>query len=122
MPAGVLMIDDGWSDYYGKWVFSREKFPHAEEMLKTLHSKGFFVMLWICPYITPDTLQYRQAKAMDILIKNPDGKPLITEWWNGWSAALDLSNPTAVNWLDEQLQALRAIGVDGFKFDGALLS
>ncbi len=119
MPAGVLMIDDGWSDYYGKWVFSREKFPHAEEMLKTLHSKGFFVMLWICPYITPDTLQYRQAKAMDILIKNPDGKPLITEWWNGWSAALDLSNPAAVNWLDEQLQALRAMGVDGFKFDGA---
>ena len=119
MPAGVLMIDDGWSDYYGKWVFSREKFPHAEEMLKTLHSKGFFVMLWICPYITPDTLQYRQAKAMDILIKNPDGKPLITEWWNGWSAALDLSNPAAVNWLDEQLQALRAMGVDGFKFYGA---
>ena len=109
MPAGVLMIDDGWSDYYGKWAFSREKFPHAEEMLKTLHSKGFSVMLWICPYITPDTLQYRQARDMDILIKNPDGKPLITEWWNGYSAALDLSAPAAVEWLDEQLEALRDI-------------
>lgn len=119
MSAGVLMIDDGWSDYYGKWEFSKEKFPHAEEMLKTLHSKGFSVMLWICPYITPDTLQYRQAKEMDILIKNPDGKPLITEWWNGYSAALDLSNPAAVEWLDKQLKALREIGVDGFKFDGA---
>ena len=28
MPAGVLMIDDGWSDYYGKWEFSPGKFPN----------------------------------------------------------------------------------------------
>lgn len=119
MPAGVLMIDDGWSDYYGKWSFNREKFPHAEDMLRELHQKGFSVMLWLCPYITPDTLHYRQAKARNILIKNPDGSPLITEWWNGYSAALDLSNPEAVKWLDEQLQALVSIGVDGFKFDGA---
>lgn len=119
MPAGVLMIDDGWSDYYGKWIFNGEKFPHAEEMIAKLHDNGFSVMLWICPYITPDTLQYRQAKALDILIKNQNGTPLITEWWNGYSAALDLSNSAGIKWLDEQLEALRAIGVDGFKFDGA---
>ncbi|MCA5962516.1 glycoside hydrolase family 31 protein [Blautia sp. RD014234] len=99
--------------------FQPGKIPSCGGNAEDTSQQRLFVMLWICPYITPDTLQYRQAKAMDILIKNPDGKPLITEWWNGWSAALDLSNPAAVNWLDEQLQALRAMGVDGFKFDGA---
>ena len=44
MPAGTLMIDDGWSDYYGRWTFSHEKFPHAKEMIDELHNMGFSVL------------------------------------------------------------------------------
>lgn len=117
LPAGILMIDDGWSDYYGRWTFSHEKFPHAKEMIAELHQMGFTVMLWLCPFVTADTLAYRQARDMDILIKNTNGKPMITEWWNGYSASLDLSNPEALRWLKTQLDALQDLGVDGFKFD-----
>ncbi|WP_197274740.1 glycoside hydrolase family 31 protein [Halolactibacillus sp. JCM 19043] len=118
LPAGVLMIDDGWSDYYGKWSFNQGKFPDAKRMIQTLNAKGFHVMLWICPYITPDTVEYRYLKDHDLLVKNPDETIFITEWWNGHSAVLDLTNPKTRHWLDQQLQQLKDLGVAGFKFDG----
>ena len=117
LPASVLMIDDGWSDYYGKWTFNLEKFPEPKKMIDRLKKQGFNVMLWICPFITPDTVEYRQTRNLDLLVKTPEGKPFITEWWNGCSAVLDMSNPEAGKWLDKQLEALREMGIDGFKFD-----
>lgn len=118
LPPGILMIDDGWSDYYGKWIFNKERFPHAEEMIHKLHQMGFMVMLWMCPYVTPDTVCYREACEKGYLIRREDGDPLIIKWWNGYSAALDLTNPSAVKWLEDQLGELCTIGIDGFKFDG----
>ncbi|MED5017470.1 glycoside hydrolase family 31 protein [Paenibacillus chibensis] len=116
-PPGVLMIDDGWSEYYGYWTFHSGKFANPKRFIQKLHDMGFAVMLWVCPFITPDTVAFREARKMDLLVKNQDGKPFITEWWNGYSAVLDFSNPQAVAWFDRQLQQLRELGVDGFKFD-----
>ena len=117
-PVGVLMIDDGWSDYYGKWDFNREKFPNPKEMLQELHQMGFKVMLWTCPFITPDSVEFKELREADYLVKNSDGSTAIREWWNGYSAVLDMSNPEAVEWYDKQNQQLiKRYGVDGFKFD-----
>ena len=118
MPPGVLMIDDGWTDYYGHWVFSKGKFPNPKQMIEKLHEQGFRVMLWVSPYVTPDTLQFRVLRDLDLLIKTKEGKPFMLEWWNGFSAVLDFSNPKTNAWMDEQLSKLVELGVDGFKFDG----
>lgn len=115
---GVVMIDDGWSEYYGCWQFHAGKFPDPKAMLLSLHQNGFKVMLWVCPYITPDSVAFRTARGRGFLLTTREGKPFLADWWNGYSAALDLSNPAACAWLDEQLQALTELGVDGFKFDG----
>lgn len=118
MPPGVLMIDDGWSDYYGHWVFSKGKFPNPKRMIQKLNELGFSVMLWVSPYVTPDTVQYRELRDLDLLIKTKEDKPFMLEWWNGFSAVLDFSNPKANEWMDEQLNNLIELGVEGFKFDG----
>lgn len=117
MPPGVLMIDDGWAQYYGQWEFHNGKFPDPKEMIKTLHDMGFHVMLWVCPFISADTVRYREARDKGLLVRTGEGKTFITEWWNGYSAVLDMTNPEAAQWLDDQLGALTDIGVDGFKFD-----
>lgn len=115
---GVLMIDDGWSECYGCWKFHSGKFPDPQSMLQTLHQNGFKVMLWVCPYLTPDSIAFREARDQDLLLKTQAGTPFVADWWNGYSAALDLSNPRACAWLDDQLAELVKLGVDGFKFDG----
>ncbi|XZN23308.1 TIM-barrel domain-containing protein [Clostridium perfringens] len=96
MPKGIIMIDDGWSDYYGRWKFNGEKFKNPKGMINKLHELGFKVILWTCPFITPDTQEFRYLRDRDCLVKNKDGSVSIKKWWNGYSAVLDLTNPEAV--------------------------
>ena len=118
MPEGIIMIDDGWSDYYGRWKFNGEKFKNPKGMINKLHELGFKVMLWTCPFITPDTQEFRYLRDRDCLVKNKDGSVSIKKWWNGYSAVLDLTNPEAVKWyLDKNDFLIEEYGVDGFKFD-----
>ena len=118
-PPGILMIDTLWHPTYGNWVFDGARYPDPKGMVARLHQLGFKVMVWVIPYITPDSLTFRHLRAKGYLFKQPGGEPVIIRWWDGYSAALDLTNPAAVAWLHEQLDALvNELGIDGFKFDG----
>lgn len=119
LPPGVLMIDDNWHEDYGSWVFHSGRFPDPAGMVARLHDMGFKVMLWLVPYITPDSVVFRHLRDKDLLIRDADGRVAVGEWWNGFSAALDLLNPEATRWLSGELARLREdSGIDGFKFDG----
>jgi alpha-glucosidase (family GH31 glycosyl hydrolase) len=120
-PPGVIMIDDNWQDRYGTWKFDCEKFSDPKGMIKKLHTMGFKVMLWVVPFISPDSPVYRWLAEKKLLVFTDDRKtrPAIIHWWNGASAVLDLSNPEGEKWFREQLAFLvREFGIDGFKFDG----
>ena len=117
-PPGVLMIDDNWQEDYGKLDFHPGRFPAPRAMMDSLHDMGFKVMLWVCPFISPDCDVYRQLRDKDMLLKDKDGRAAIVRWWNGASGELDLSNPETVRWFKEQLNNLQdKYGVDGFKLD-----
>jgi len=119
-PPGVLMIDDNWQEDYGVWEFKAEKFPDPKAMIHQLHDLGFRVMLWVCPFVSADSREYRELKQKQLLIrKNTDqGLPAIIRWWNGASAVLDLTNPAAEQWFVGTLKELqKKYGVDGFKLD-----
>lgn len=118
MPVGIIMIDDSWSEYYGRWRFNGARFPNPKAMVDRLHELGFEVMLWCCPFISPDSLEFRQLRDKGYLVKNTKGEVSLKEWWNGYSGVLDLSHPGAVAWMKEQCQYLMdTYGIDGFKFD-----
>jgi alpha-glucosidase (family GH31 glycosyl hydrolase) len=116
-PAGILMIDDGWMRYYGSREFNLARFPDARAMMDELHALNFEVMLWICPFISPDSPEFRYLSSKGYLVCNADGSVAIRSWWNGYSAVLDLSNPGCAEWFDEVLGGLMELGADGFKFD-----
>ena len=118
MPKGVMMIDDLWTPYYGSWEFDRAKFPDPKGMIDLLHEWGFRVMLWICPFVSPDSFEFRYLRDKGGLVRNPDGKVRIVGWWNGFSGVLDLSNPVDIEWFRSRCSHLTEdYGVDGFKFD-----
>ena len=128
-PPGVLMIDDNWQEDYGTWKFSSRRFNDPKSMIKRLHKMGFKVMMWMCPFVSADSADFRQLaqdgllildpqKQQNILWANTKNKAAIIRWWNGASACLDLSNPKAQSWFKKQLDYLvNDYGVDGFKFD-----
>ncbi|MCA0755870.1 glycoside hydrolase family 31 protein [Paenibacillus sp. N4] len=118
MPPGVIMIDDNWHEPYGSWTFHSGRFPDPGRMVRELHDMGFQVMLWVCPFVSPDSLTFRKLDRTGILLKDRNGMTAIRKWWNGYSAVLDCTNPEAVKWIHEQLDALqRDYGIDGFKLD-----
>ena len=120
-PHGVVMIDDNWQRYYGNFDFKAERFPDPKAMVDELHRLGFKVMLWVCPFVSPDSAEFRKLRADNLFLVEKTGartRPLMIEWWNGFSAVLDFSNPAAVRWFNEQLSGVQSrYGIDGFKFD-----
>ena len=118
-PRGIFMIDDNWQNDYGNFDFKASRFPDPRGMIDSLHGMGFRVMLWIAPYVSPDSPEFRTLERKGYLLKNRAGKTAVIRWWNGFSACYDLTNPEAVAYLREQLEEnRRRYGTDGFKFDG----
>lgn len=117
-PAGVLMIDDNWQRYYGNFTFKAERFPDAKAMIDELHALGFKVMVWICPFVSADSPEFRELEAKGFLLHNPEGGTAILNWWNGYSACYDLTNPESASYFISVLrEAQKEYGIDGFKFD-----
>lgn len=118
LPPGVLMIDDNWQENYGKWNFHEGRFSNPKMMVDSLHKMGFKVMLWVCPFVSPDCDVFRKLRDEDMLLTDKSGKATVVEWWNGYSALLDLSKKEATQWFKNQLDNLKkTYGIDGFKLD-----
>ena len=127
-PPGVLMIDDNWADYYGRFDFRADRFANARAMVDTLHRLGFKVMLWVSPFVSPDTEVFRELLAKKLLLLDNGGdsgmswekaeKPAIIPWWNGYSSVIDFTNPEAKAWFLGRLEHMvNTYHLDGFKFD-----
>jgi alpha-glucosidase len=118
LPPGVLMIDDNWQKYYGNFEFKPEKFPDPHAMMAELKEMGFKVMLWVCPFVSPDSPEFRELHSKGYLIRRKSGGAAILGWWNGHSACYDMTNPAAREHFIAELKHLQTnFGIDGFKFD-----
>jgi alpha-glucosidase (family GH31 glycosyl hydrolase) len=118
LPAGVLMIDDNWQEDYGNWNFHPGRFTNPKQILDSLHTLGFKVMLWVCPFVSPDSYVFRDLMDKKYFVTDEKGYPSMVKWWNGSSAVLDFTNPDAVAWFKAQLNKLTLeYHVDGFKLD-----
>lgn len=126
--GGVIMVDDTWQYGYGIWEFDPRRFSDPKKMCDELHSLGYKVMLWVCPFVSMDSPGYREMafgmKDAGVrcekggLIYDTDGDPVAAKWWNGRSASIDYSDPLGAGWFARQLSSLQEqYGVDGWKLD-----
>ncbi|XP_071109181.1 myogenesis-regulating glycosidase-like [Haliotis cracherodii] len=113
-------IDDVWTPKYGDLVFDPETFPDPKSLVDTLHSQGIAVALWVHPFVNIDTQAFPYLASKGWMIPDISGtRPALTTWWNGKMAGhIDFSNPGAVQWYLDELNALKTkYGIDTFKFD-----
>jgi alpha-glucosidase len=118
-PKGVFMIDDNWQKYYGNFDFKPDKFPDPKGMINQLHDQGFKIMLWVCPFVSADSPEFRDLQTKGYLLRQKGSdEPALIHWWNGYSACYDLTNPEAFDYFVALLKEVQQkYGVDGFKFD-----
>ena len=61
LPPGIFMIDENWQHGFGVWEFDMRKFSDPKGMVEKLHGMGFKVLLWVCPFVAMDTLEYHRV-------------------------------------------------------------
>ena len=132
--GGVIMIDDTWQFGYGVWQFDPRRFSDPKAMCDELHSLGYKVMLWVCPFVSMDSPGYREMVhgSLDAGRKCEKGGIILSgtktiygqdfakpvPWWNGVSALVDFTHPLGAKWFARELRRLQDdYGVDGFKLD-----
>ena len=124
VPPGVFMIDHGWHELpMGTWDFNLRFIPDPKGMVKEMKEKlGYSaVILWFDNHVAMESLHYREIFRKNYTLKSDAGGyqlSFISEWWAGWAAVLDCTNPECFEYTKNRLHWLMdTYGVDGFFFD-----
>lgn len=118
LPAGTLLIADGWRSYNGTYDFDRAYFPDPRAMIDRLHEQGFKVMLTVTPFSGAFGRSYIDGIQKDFFLKKEDGTPMVVEIESGYSTCIHVGNPEVTERFKTRLEELRSeYGVDGFRFD-----
>ncbi len=118
LPAGTILISDGWRSYNGTYDFDKDFFPDPRSMVDRLHEKGFKVMLTITPFSGAFGRSYINGLQQDFFLRKDDGTPLIVETEEGYSTCIHIGHTEEGERLKKRIQEFRdEYGVDGFRFD-----
>jgi alpha-D-xyloside xylohydrolase len=111
IPLGWILLDNPWeagalgNDCYGALRFDTERFPDPKGMIDRIHRLGVRFMLWVSPQ-APRKEGCPPAPYPEGHVVNDDEIYLV-----------DLTLPAARADYQRRLDALVALGVDGFKGD-----
>jgi len=125
LPATVKLIDARWEVAYHTFAFDGAKFPDPQVMIDHIHAHGSRLVLWISPWMAvdngddPDDAFFACAKR-GYLIKNPAGEVYVHRLGNNpmlVGSCIDLTNPEAIAWWQDNIRRLVEMGVSGFNTD-----
>ncbi len=119
-PAGTLVVPAGWQSSIGSYKSGKHVAEDFGAWVRSLHEKGFRVMLTITPFVSGDGTIFRRYREEGMFVSRPDSSVVMAEWTGGYSAFYDVTRPDVIALLQENLSQLRSqYGVDGFLFDCA---
>lgn len=107
------MKEFSWSDF----VWDERVFPDPAGMLKRLKEKGLKICVWINSYIGQESILFNEGVLNGYFIKRRNGDVFQWDMWQPGMAIVDFTNPEAVRWYQDKLEALIDMGVDCFKTD-----
>ncbi len=81
-----------------------EKFPDPEEFVRVFKENGIEIIPNIKPAFLQSHPMYEKLKNDGLFIKNPDGSPFVTQFWDGLGSYLDFTNPKAFDFWKNQVK------------------
>ena len=115
IPVGVLNIDRPWAKEVGDFTPHPQLYPHMDQLAGWCHENGMKLTLWTTCMVNEGAANFAYAKEKGYFLS--DGK--VQKWWAGNGAMLDYTNPEAVRWWHGEMDKAFALGIDGWKLDGA---
>ena len=124
VPCDVIHIDPYWMRYHeghhGDLEWDESAFPDPKGMIAELKALGFRLSLWESPYVPLDSEMRTEGEQKGFLLmaKAGDG-PALVQGFAKPSAAIDFTNPEAVEWFKAKNRRLLEMGVAVMKPDFA---
>jgi len=125
IPVGAIIIDSPWETGYNTFDIDTSRFfPDPAAMIKWFHDRDVRVIMWITSMVNVDTTVeqalHAEGEANNFFMTAGEGmSPAILEWWKGNGSLIDYFNPEAVAWWHSKVDKTLALGIDGWKCDGA---
>jgi alpha-glucosidase (family GH31 glycosyl hydrolase) len=121
IPVDGIIIDSPWSESYNDFNWDRQRYPHAEQMIKHFDQQGVKVILWLtgCVNTVCKDTPHQKAANYDEAVRLHYGinNNTPSKWWKGEGLQIDFTNPKARDWWYTQLDKVFIEGVYGFKVD-----
>ena len=134
VPCDVIHVDPYWMRYHeghhGDLEWDESAFPDPEGMIAELKALGFRLSLWVSPYVPLDSEMRADGERRGFLMKSKSSSPSPSGGGQGGglalvhgfakpSAAVDFTNPEAVEWFKAKTRKLLEMGVAVIKTDFA---
>ncbi len=107
LSCGGFYLSSGYTsigNFRCVFNWNRDKFPNPEAFIKKFADEGITVI----PNIKPAFLQshplYEKMAEEGYFVKNPDGTPFVTEFWDGLGSYLDFTNSLAFMFWEEKVK------------------
>lgn len=81
-----------------------DKFPDPEEFVRVFKENGIEIIPNIKPAFLQSHPMYEKLKNDGLFVKNPDGTPFVTQFWDGLGSYLDFTNPKAFDFWKQQVR------------------
>ena len=142
VPCDVIHVDPYWMRYHeghhGDLEWDESAFPDPKGMIAELKALGFRLSLWVSPYVPLDSAMRAEGERRGFLMKSksthsPSGEAnspspsgggqggglALVHGFAKTSAAVDFTNPEAVEWFKAKNRKLLEMGVAVIKTDFA---
>ncbi|XP_077259275.1 uncharacterized protein LOC143895798 isoform X2 [Temnothorax americanus] len=122
LRQGHVLLSEEWQPSPGDFVLDEERFPSMEETINIIHRRGFRIVFTIQPFISTESINFKDAVANRLLISERGSDPRIpalTRYKQINSAGvLDITTNKTLPWLQTKLESLiMKYHVDSFYLD-----
>ncbi len=115
LSCGGFYLSSGYTSigprrYVFNW--NTDKFPDPKAFIKKFSDAGIRIIPNIKPALLDSHPLYREIADRGLFVKNPDGTPFVTEFWDGLGSYLDFTNEEAFAfWQSKVKETLLDLGI-----------
>lgn len=77
LRQGHVLLSEEWQPNPGDFVLDEERFPSMEETINIIHRRGFRIVFSIQPFISTESMNFKDAVANRLLISERGSDPRI---------------------------------------------
>lgn len=107
LPCSGFYLSSGYTSIGDRrYVFNwnNDKFPSPDKFIAKFKNEGIEIIPNIKPAFLDSHPLYGEIAEKGLFVKNPDGTPFLTEFWDGLGSYLDFTNPEAFDYWEEKVK------------------